>query len=175
MRPRDENRKAEAREGRDKPDEIEQLRKLLQLMEQFGLSELIIEERDFMVCLRRGIATQGDVRVERRQAVPYSTPTPVGQVGLAAFQAEPPGELHYISSPLTGIFYRRPAPNEPPFVEVGTHVGAGQVVALVEAMKIFNEVFCEVDGIVVEICAQDGQLVHQGDTLMVVRRVKQPS
>lgn len=174
MQSHDGKERAEAKRETGKPNEIEQLRNLLQLMEQFGLSELIIEKSDFMVCLRRGVPAQREVVRERRQVVSYDLLAAVGHVSLSAPQVEPPAELHYISSPLTGIFYRRPAPNEPPFVEVGTHVEAGQVVALVEAMKIFNEVFSEVDGIVVEICAQDGQLVNQGDTLMVIRRSESP-
>ncbi|MCS7252907.1 MAG: acetyl-CoA carboxylase [Armatimonadota bacterium] len=161
------------REG-NKPDEIEQVHRLLQLMKEFALSEVIIETSDFMVCLRRGITTQSELRRARRQVEVHGIPVSLTHVSVPVFQAEPPEELHYISSPLTGIFYRRPAPNEPPFVEVGRRVEVGQVVALVEAMKVFNEVFSDVDGIVVEIRAQDGQLVHQGDTIMVMKRVESP-
>lgn len=174
MQSHDEKERVEAKRGKDKANEIEQLRSLLQLMEQFGLRELIIEKSDFMVCLRRGVPTEGEVERERKRVVPHEFPAAVGYSILPAPQVEPPVELHYISSPLTGIFYRRPAPNEPPFVEVGTHVEAGQVVALVEAMKIFNEVFSDVSGVVVEICAQDGQLVNQGNTLMVIKRNESP-
>ena len=68
------------------------------------------------------------------------------------------------------MFYSRPRPDAPPFVTVGSEVEPEQVVALIEAMKFFNEVRSEVKGIVREIVAKDGQLVKHGDTLIVLER-----
>lgn len=74
----------------------------------------------------------------------------------------------FIRSPLTGIFYRAPAPNEPAYIEEGDWVEAGQVVGLIEAMKIFNEIKAETAGRVTAILAQSGQVVHQGDPLITL-------
>jgi acetyl-CoA carboxylase biotin carboxyl carrier protein len=71
-----------------------------------------------------------------------------------------------LTSPMTGVFYAAPSPTEPPFVTPGSFVAVGQVVALVEAMKVFNEVQAEAAGRVREIVAVNGEVVQKGDTLM---------
>ncbi len=74
-------------------------------------------------------------------------------------------------APLTGVFYAAPAPTAPPYVQVGETVQAGQVVCIVEAMKVFNEIKAEVSGTVTAILAEAGQLVRKGDALMRVQVV----
>lgn len=74
-----------------------------------------------------------------------------------------------ILAPLTGVYYSAAAPSSPPYVEVGDSVEFGQVVCLVEAMKVFNEVKAEVAGMVTAVVAQPGQLVHKGDVLIRVQ------
>jgi acetyl-CoA carboxylase biotin carboxyl carrier protein len=74
-----------------------------------------------------------------------------------------------IVAPLTGIFYARPSPEEDPFVRVGDPVQVGQVVGLIETMKLFNEVTTDVEGIVDEFAASDGALVEEGETLIYLR------
>jgi len=148
-------------------NEIEIVRQLVKLMEQYMLSELTIETKEFSISLKTTTPSSENLQkgVERK-VVTRELTMPVSY----AINVGPQVELHQIVSPLTGVFYRRPAPQEPPFVEVGSHVEAGQVVALVEAMKVFNEIVSDVDGVVVEIKAKDGQLVNQGDTLMLLKR-----
>lgn len=70
--------------------------------------------------------------------------------------------------PLTGTFYRSPAPNSPPFVEEGGWVDAGEIIGLIETMKVFNEIHSEVAGQIVAIKAKSGELVHAGQVLMEV-------
>lgn len=74
-----------------------------------------------------------------------------------------------IATPITGVFYLTPAPDAPPFVEVGARVEVGQVVGLVEAMKVFNEITSEVAGTVVQILAAPGTIVEKGQALLVVQ------
>jgi acetyl-CoA carboxylase biotin carboxyl carrier protein len=74
-----------------------------------------------------------------------------------------------IVAPLTGVFYAAPSPTSSPFVQVGDTVQVGQVVCIVEAMKVFNEITSEVSGTVMAMPAQAGQLVHQGDVLIRVQ------
>ncbi len=73
-----------------------------------------------------------------------------------------------IVAPIMGVYYRSPSPGEPPFVEVGDHVSAGDPIGTIEAMKVFSEVISEVTGVVVSIPAENGKLVHAGDSLIVV-------
>ena len=76
-----------------------------------------------------------------------------------------------ILAPLTGVYYIAPSPSSPPFVHPGDIVHVGQVVALIEAMKVFNEIQSEVAGRVVEIVANNGDVVHKGDVLIRVEQV----
>jgi acetyl-CoA carboxylase biotin carboxyl carrier protein len=73
-----------------------------------------------------------------------------------------------IRTPLTGVYYVAPSPTSPPFVNPGDVVHTGQVVALIEAMKVFNEIQSEVSGCVVELVANNGDVVHKGDVLIRV-------
>lgn len=85
--------------------------------------------------------------------------------------AEPvDANLVTVLSPMVGIFYRAPSPNDPNFVEVGARVEVGQTLCLVETMKVFNEITCEWEGTVVEILAENSQLLETGDRLMVIRK-----
>jgi acetyl-CoA carboxylase biotin carboxyl carrier protein len=76
-----------------------------------------------------------------------------------------------IVAPLTGVFYASPSPSSPPCVEVGEPVQHGQIVCIVEAMKVFNEIKAEVSGMVTAVVAQSGQLVQKGDALIRVKPV----
>jgi acetyl-CoA carboxylase biotin carboxyl carrier protein len=82
----------------------------------------------------------------------------------------PPGESKWvaINSPMVGTFYRAPAPNEPPFVDVGDRIRIGQAVCIIEAMKLMNEIEAEVSGQVMEILVQNGSPVEYGQPLMRV-------
>lgn len=73
-----------------------------------------------------------------------------------------------VVAPIMGVYYRSPSPGEPPFVEIGDHVSAGDPIGTIEAMKVFSEVISEVSGIVIGIPADNGKLVHAGDSLIVV-------
>ena len=74
-----------------------------------------------------------------------------------------------VIAPLTGIFYARPSPEQPPFASEGDAVEAGQVVALIETMKLFNEVIVDFSGVVLEVAAAEGDLVEVGHPLMFIR------
>jgi acetyl-CoA carboxylase biotin carboxyl carrier protein len=82
--------------------------------------------------------------------------------------AEAPVDGTPLVAPLTGVFYRSATPGAPPFASVGDLVAPGAVVALIETMKIFNEVLAERGGRIAAILAESGQLVHAGDALMTI-------
>lgn len=73
-----------------------------------------------------------------------------------------------VSSPMPGIFYSSPSPSAPPFVKEGDAVTAGQIIGLIEAMKVFNEIPCSASGVVKKVVAESGQLVNPGDILLYV-------
>ena len=73
-----------------------------------------------------------------------------------------------VKAPIMGVYYRSPSPGEPAFVDVGDHVAVGDPIGTIEAMKVFSEVISEVAGVIVSIPAENGKLVHSGDSLVVI-------
>lgn len=138
-----------------------QLDALIRLFEEHALEELIVEEGDFKVHLRRAAA----------EAQPHAIVAPRAPAAHAVPEAPPPAEQDRtvtIRAPLIGTFYRSVSPDRPPFTEVGETVEEGQTVCIIEAMKVFNEIKAEWSGRVVEIPAQSGKLVQAGDALVVI-------
>jgi len=91
-----------------------------------------------------------------------------GAMPVAPARAEKEDRGVPVVSPMTGVYYSAPSPTEPPFVSPGGFVSVGQVIALIEAMKVFNEVQAEVAGRVREMVAVNGEVVQKGDTLLKV-------
>jgi acetyl-CoA carboxylase biotin carboxyl carrier protein len=89
--------------------------------------------------------------------------------GTAAAPAGPPPGTHVLTSPIVGTFYRSPSPDADPFVEVGSRVKKGQVLCIVEAMKLMNEIESDVDGVVAEIYPQNAQAVEFGEPLFAIK------
>jgi len=85
-----------------------------------------------------------------------------------ATQAPPPGS-HILTSPIVGTFYRAASPNAPEFVQVGSRVSKGQVLCIIEAMKLMNEIESDVDGVVIEIYPQNAQPVEFGEPLFAIK------
>ncbi|MDW7982196.1 MAG: acetyl-CoA carboxylase biotin carboxyl carrier protein [Thermomicrobium sp.] len=120
--------------------------------------------------LHRLEVCQGDLRIALESAPiagPVPSPHPVGSASVttapAAAAAEP---LHTIVAPMVGTFYAAPRPGADPFVRIGDHVEPGQVVAIIEAMKVMNEIVAERAGTIVEILVENGQPVEYGQPLM---------
>lgn len=132
------------------------IRKYASLMHELGLTGLEVTENDRVV------------RLERTPAVspaPAPAVIPVSDQGTVN---EPDGMA--VASPMVGVFYAAPAENAEPFVKVGDVVKKGQTLCIVEAMKLMNEIMAEQDGEIVEICAQNGQVVDYGCTLFRMKR-----
>ncbi|TVQ92187.1 MAG: acetyl-CoA carboxylase biotin carboxyl carrier protein [Deltaproteobacteria bacterium] len=103
---------------------------------------------------------------------PVSAPAPALAPSTPATptEAEPVDDGSVaVESPMVGTFYRAPSPDAPPYVEVGATVKAGQVLCIVEAMKLMNEIECEVAGVVTEICVENAQPVQFGQSLFKIR------
>ena len=100
----------------------------------------------------------GETTIEvRRDGVP---------VGVPFVDAARPGIE--VPSPMVGVFYRRPSPSDPPYVEEGSRIEVGQIIGMIEAMKVFNEVESPAAGIVRKFSVQEGGLVQEGDVLLVL-------
>ena len=146
-----------------------QLRDLIALLGESDIQELKLEGDDFRLELRRNLpSTQTQVLM---QTAPAAIPAPVAAAPSAAPPAAPAvrGDLVEITAPMVATFYRAPSPGDPPFVELGTRINTGQTVCILEAMKLMNELECEVSGEVVEILVENGTPVEFGQVLMRVK------
>lgn len=150
------------------------LRGLAEIVKEEKLSELEVETAGVRVTLKSPeavipvaaplpVAYAAGAPVQYAEAAPQAVATP------AVAAAVPEEDLAEIVSPMVGVFYRAPSPNDPNFVEIGDKIEVGQTVALVEAMKVFNEITSEVAGTVVEIKPQTSDLVETGQVLVTVR------
>jgi acetyl-CoA carboxylase biotin carboxyl carrier protein len=134
---------------------IDRVEELIHLLEGSSIGELELTEAGMEIRIRR---QPGMVMV----AAPSAHAT-MGQVGIPVVQRD---TSVAIIAPLTGVYYGAPSPSSPPFVSAGDVVQVGQVVALVEAMKVFNEIQAEVAGRVIAIVAINGEVVQKGDALI---------
>jgi len=142
------------------------IEEVLQLMESRGLVELELEHQGMRIRLKKAIASPSPQVVEYVAGVQQPPQAPSAAVKSAEEAAE---HRVIIKSPMVGTFYRAPAPDAPPFVEVGQDVEVGQVICIIEAMKLMNEIKSEVAGRLVEILAENGDPVEFGQPLMVLQ------
>jgi acetyl-CoA carboxylase biotin carboxyl carrier protein len=142
---------------------------LAEALEGTDVSELDLTEDGVRIALRRRL--DAPVVVPATQVVTATRAPRLQRAEPAASAAAPnPADAGVaIIAPLTGVFYTASSPSAEPFAEVGKMVQAGQVVCIVEAMKVFNEIKSEMSGIVASIPAQNGQLVQKGDALVRIK------
>ena len=141
---------------------------IMRLVEQSGFDELTLEIDGMKLSLRRGASAESSVSgaavAETSAVSPMSAPRPAESNG----PSDP--NVHDVTSPLLGTFYRAPKPGAPPFVEVGAQVDEETVVAIIEVMKLMNTVRAGVRGTVTEVLLGDGALAEYGETLLRVRK-----
>lgn len=141
--------------------DLDQLRELIRLLDESNLTEIEVEHDDDRIRVRRDPAPVASA------VAAQSIPPPEATIPTPPSEARAPTEEDgaFVTSPLVGTFYRAPSPESDPFVEVGDSVAAGQVLCIVEAMKLMNEIEAEVAGTIVEILIEDGKPVEYGDRL----------
>jgi len=142
------------------------IEEMLQLMESRGLVELEMEHQGLRIRLKKATPGHPPQLVEYVAGVPQPSATAPGHPAEGG--AAEGGHRIVIKSPMVGTFYRAPAPDAPPFVEVGQELEVGQVVCILEAMKLMNEIKSEVAGLVAEILVESGAPVEFGQPLFVV-------
>jgi acetyl-CoA carboxylase biotin carboxyl carrier protein len=144
--------------------DMRQLRELMRALRQFDLSEIEIRQGEERIAVRR-TTTKGMLVAEAHE--PRHTPAP--EAPLPKAPAEEVG-ISYITSPFVGTFYRSPSPEAPSFVEVGASVSVGQVVCIIEAMKLMNEIEAEISGRLLECLAENGKPVEYGQRLFKLQK-----
>lgn len=152
------------------PIDREKIRKLISLVEQNSLTELAVEEEGLSITIKAEAPIAPQVVSMPVAEVAIGVECPSAEAHQAHPTEAPVDESHLfrIESPMTGVFYRTPAPDQPHYIEIGDEIEVGQMIGLIEAMKVFSEVPSEVSGIVVDIPAASGKLVQIGDVLAVV-------
>jgi acetyl-CoA carboxylase biotin carboxyl carrier protein len=165
---------------------MDELREVVELIASHGFTDFELEREGFRVRLRRELAPQSI------QAPPVQNPAPNSMPFVASVEPAPqtiaaaktdvksesaPSEseaddkdLHIITSPIVGTFYRAPAPGAEPFVKVGSHIEHDTVVCIVEAMKLMNEIQAETTGTVAKIYVENGQPVEYGQPLFGIKQ-----
>lgn len=144
--------------------DIEYVEKLAKVLADNSLTEISLEDGEQAITLRKDLVITG---APVQTAVPQAA-APVPAVSAQEQPAEPAKKGKPITSPMVGTFYSAPSPDAKPFVEVGQTISQGDVVCIVEAMKLMNEIEAECSGKIVEICVKDGQPVEFGQVLMYV-------
>ena len=138
---------------------------LAKLVTEYKLTEATLEGEGFKMSLRKSAPKMMTVAAQQTMVSTSDESHVAHEVvpEAAPVQAGTP-----ISSPMTGIYYTSPSPNAPPFVKEGESVTAGQVIGLIEAMKVFNEIVATTSGTVIKIAAESGQIVNPGDPLVYI-------
>lgn len=162
---------------------IQEIREIIKLVDNSSINEFTFESEGAKIELKKGGTPVAAHDTAPATETPQSSAAPaVPAIPAAATKTEEPvaeetpetpadsdGNTEKILSPMVGTFYQSPSPDEAPYVQKGTQVSSDQVVCIVEAMKLFNEIEAEVDGEIAEILVKDGQLVEYGQPLFLVK------
>lgn len=151
---------------------IKNIRSLAEILQETGLTGLEVWEGETKIRLERTPAPQnvtvlGDqqpvMAVPAAAAAPAAAPAPVQEQGVVDYN-----DIKEVKSPIVGVFYSAPSPDAKPYVQVGDKVKKGDVLCIIEAMKLMNEIQADTDGEIADICVQNGDLVEFGQTLFKI-------
>jgi len=147
--------------------DLEEIKQILQLMEDNGLAEFELERDGLRIALRKPAPAMPTVTaIPMQQAVVPAVPAAAS--GTGAVETPDETNIVYIKSPMVGTFYLSPSPDSPPFVEIGQTIGKEDVVCILEAMKVMNEIKAEVEGRIVEVLVENAEPVEFGQPLFRV-------
>ena len=148
--------------------DIRKVKKLIELLETSDIAEIEIKEGEEAIRISRNSSVTTTVAAPAAAPVAAPAPSPAAPAASEEKPAPQATSGHVVSSPMVGTFYRSPSPSSPPFVEVGTHVKAGDVVCIVEAMKMMNQIEAEKAGIIEAILVKDGEPVEFDQPLVTI-------
>jgi acetyl-CoA carboxylase biotin carboxyl carrier protein len=150
---------------------LQELKEILQILEDQAITDFELEQEGTKIRVRRAVRPAPPARASlapRQALVEEATPPAGAPIGAGSPEPVESG-LTVVKSPIVGTFYRAPDPNSPPFVSVGDVVKVGQVLCIIEAMKLMNEIEAEVAGEIVKVHQESGQPVQYGEPLFTVR------
>jgi acetyl-CoA carboxylase biotin carboxyl carrier protein len=158
---------------------LKEIKELIQFLKEEDIAEFELERGDVKIRIKRGAPQESGGATERIIAVhsatapgiPVAVPAAPGPPVAPATTA-PEEELHIVRSPMVGTYYESPSPGSPPFVKPGDMVEAGQVLCIVEAMKMMNEIEADVGGEIVKSLVKNGQPIEYGHELFAIRPKK---
>jgi acetyl-CoA carboxylase biotin carboxyl carrier protein len=158
---------------------IEELRELVEFLKANGIAEFDMEQDDVKVRIKFAgepaaaggldLSHLSRLMASAPAAAPVSSGAPAAPSAAAELASELEEKLHEVKSPIVGTFYESPSPGAPPFVKIGDQVEVGQVLCIVEAMKLMNEIESDVAGEVVKRIVTSGQPVEYGQALFAIR------
>lgn len=154
--------------------DIKEIQNLIKFVAKSGASEVKLEMDDIKITIKTGADDKGESTTYVQQ-IPMNQPVaqplpaaPVAELVKEVPVASEDSKYITIKSPIIGTFYRKPSPDKPVFVEVGTSIGEGDVLCVIEAMKLFNEIESEVSGKIVKILVDDSSPVEFDQPLFLV-------
>jgi acetyl-CoA carboxylase biotin carboxyl carrier protein len=152
----------------EQPMDLRNIKKLIEMVQESGISELEITEGEQRVrIVKHGAVVHAAAHVAPAPAAaPAPQPATAPAPAEAGSPAQPDG--HVVKAPMVGTFYRASAPGEKPFVELGQPVAAGDRLCIIEAMKLMNEIESDAEGVIKAILVENGQPVEYGQPLFVI-------
>ncbi len=158
--------------------DIKEVQNLIKFVAKSGVSEVKIEDKDFKLTIKNKSdyvpTTQvvAPVAATVPAAIPQAPATaPVAPVAETSKNETDDSKYITIKAPIIGTFYRKPAPDKPPYVEVGDSINEGEVVCIIEAMKLFNEIESEISGKIVKVLVEDATPVEFDQPLFLVEPI----
>ena len=152
---------------------LKELKELIEFLIEKDIAEFELERGDVKVKIRRAgthpVDLGGDLGLRSYVTGPVPEPRSTPEVVSAIAGPVPEANLHSVKSPIVGTFYEAPSPGAPPFVKVGDAVEVGQVLCIVEAMKLLNEIESDVAGEIVKKLGSNGQPIEYGQELFIIR------
>lgn len=169
--------------------DLSQIQSLIKFVSKSGVNEVELETKDFKINIKAGSKDSGEVQQvvavpaggyippqpvapqpapQPAPAAPAAAPAPAADGGGDNAEAEDNSKYITFKSPMIGTFYRSSNPETPPFVNVGDEVSPGKVICIIEAMKLFNEIECEVSGKIVKVLADDASPVEYDQPLFLI-------
>jgi acetyl-CoA carboxylase biotin carboxyl carrier protein len=151
--------------------ELKDIQSLIKFVTKSGASEVKLEMEDVKITIRTGEHNKGETTfIQQMPQMAATAPVPAAPAPVEETPPESKEESNLITvkSPIIGTFYRKPSPDKPMFVEVGTVIGEGDVLCVIEAMKLFNEIESEVSGKIVKVLVDDASPVEFDQPLFLV-------
>jgi acetyl-CoA carboxylase biotin carboxyl carrier protein len=158
--------------------DLSELKQILRILDEQEITEFELEQDGvkLRICRAAGSTAPATVSLHPSSAdgealapTPRAAPSAASEKPAAESAGDGDGAGAHLPSPIVGTFYRSPDPNSPPFVNIGDRVQVGQVLCIIEAMKLMNEIEAEMAGEIVKIHPENGQAVQYGDSLFTIR------